>query len=272
MGSEQSTVLTDDRFASSFSATVQSDFDGPLSLPASPSRKPQTNRSNHPLREVSRSLSLSVDTSSRQPSNHIPAFQSDMEPQHFDNETSLDRCTSASSVTLPEKDKWRYTPSRSASVSADSNRGIVVVCPGPMQRLRNTGSLDCLSRHSRHDLMESDLKRLRQIPSFLPLRGSSASLSSPTSEMSEVLAGKRYVPPLKSIDVSKLRSLVDNYEQCIRRRTEEVYQTQTRIIGLQNKVHLFSCLSIASLFYNPDCRSWSTQFDVGKYGASFPKR
>ncbi|GAA49339.1 hypothetical protein CLF_102885 [Clonorchis sinensis] len=236
MGSEQSTVLTDDRFASSFSATVQSDFDGPLSLPASPSRKPQTSRLNHPLKEVTRSLSLSVGTSSRQPSNHIPAFQSDMEPQHFDNEASLDRCTSASSITLPEKDKWRHTPSRSASVSADSNRGIVVVCPGPAQRLRNTGSLDCLSRHSRHDLMESDLKRLRQIPSFLPLRGSSASLSSPTSEMSEVFAGKRYIPPLKSIDVSRLRSLVDNYEQCIRRRTEEVYQKQTRIIGLENKI------------------------------------
>ncbi|OON18309.1 hypothetical protein X801_05838 [Opisthorchis viverrini] len=219
-----------------FVILLSTDFDGPLSLPASPSRRPQTNRSNHPLKEVTRSLSLSVGTSSHQPSNHIPTFQSDMDPQHFDNEANLDRCTSASSVTIPEKDKWRYTPPRSASVSADSTRGIVVVCPGPTQRLRNTGSLDCLSRHSRHDLMESDLKRLRQIPSFLPLRGSSANLSSPTSEMSEAFAGKRYIPPLKSVDVSKLRSLVDDYEQCIRRRTEAVYQTQTRIIGLQNKI------------------------------------
>lgn len=82
---------------------------------------------------------------------------------------------------------------RSPSLSKlNRSSGVVVVCSGPMRRMRSTGSLDsAVYSSSRTDASSLELKRLRQIPTFEPLiarsaanRGSSHSVISPESSSS----------------------------------------------------------------------------------------
>ncbi|KAA0189749.1 Transmembrane protein [Fasciolopsis buskii] len=129
---------------------------------------------------------------------------------------------------------------RSPSLSKlNRSSGVVVVCSGPMRRMRSTGSLDsAVYSSSRTDASSLELKRLRQIPTFEPLiarsaanRGSSHSVISPESSSS-----RRVDVSLPRVAPEELVALVKSYGQYVQRCADTAYQQQTVAIGLQNKV------------------------------------
>ncbi|KAF7232086.1 hypothetical protein EG68_10636 [Paragonimus skrjabini miyazakii] len=227
MGSDQSTI-------SAYDSSIAFHSDGPTSLPSSPQREVPSESSNNLSGYVYKSLSSSdARFTHRSLTNLSNADGTESWTRGLS--ASLNRPASMSTVALSTQVK-PHAPSRSASVTTTCQGGIVVVCPGPIQRFATTGSLDAKIPRNVGDQAALVQKKLRQIPVFtLPATASSVQGSRDVSG-SFLRTGKQFCPTLHQVDSHKLTVMVERYSQFVEHCAELVYQDQLKVIGLQNKV------------------------------------
>ncbi|CAL8094922.1 unnamed protein product [Calicophoron daubneyi] len=231
MGAEQSGLRrSQDIFPSSVDDSVPIGHDETTSLPPSPNRTSLLGFS----RNLSRDTKKVPTHFCRGSMPHIPT-STDGDSNHADRHPRPQRAMSSSTTALIGKNSKVASlliPTRSATISAENSRGVVVVCPGPAGRLWAAASLDFSSSSSTVDVANAELRKLRQISIFEPLL--STSLSETVS--SAASGNKRFQPSLSSANASGLVSLSTTYQEYLRGCVTTAYNNQVRVIGLQNKV------------------------------------
>ncbi|TPP51554.1 Transmembrane protein [Fasciola gigantica] len=227
MGAEQSNATSDHGNSLSSSAMNVLEPPGSSSLPPSPQHmSPPFSRG------LSRESSKSVTVSNLKDSS---VSASSILPLSSPGATSRMNRVRSGLVTPPSRSGQR-SPSMGR---LNRSSGVVVVCSGPIRRMRSTGSLDSVVHpYGGMDAESVGLKRLRQIPTFEPLIARSIGNregSSPAG-LANSSSGRRMDVSLPRVAPDELVAFVKSYGQHVQRCADIAYQQQTMILGLQNKV------------------------------------
>ncbi|VDP75197.1 unnamed protein product [Echinostoma caproni] len=242
MGAEQSNPVNDPSSSLSSSLRNVTTAEPPgssSSLPPSPqhSSLPVSHRLS---RESSKSVTMS---NFKTPRDHV----SSIPPLTSPESTNRMIWTHSGSTTSLTSHSRQHSPSLG---KLNRSSGIVVVCPGPIRRMRSTGSLDSVAHaYNKTDAGSAELRRLRQIPAFEPLIAQSVgSLEDTlTGNLVTSSSGRHLDVSLHRVAPDGLVAFAKRYGEYVQSCAQTAYQQQTLILGLQNKVdyetrHVWSAL------------------------------